>query len=105
MTEATINTKVCTRCGRELPETDFYQVKYKGEEPKYRYSVCKTCTTIEQRRRYLLKTDPDNPTLAKIEELYEKHRAAGRSVPGNSTARRSNSQIEAEIDNLLNMEG
>lgn len=96
--------KVCTRCGRELPETEFYDVKYKGEEPKYKYSICKTCTAIEQKRRYLMKNDPDNPMLAKIEELYNKHRTAGRSVPGDSTARRDSSKLDAEIDKMLEME-
>lgn len=96
--------KVCNRCGRELPEDEFYEVKYKGKKPKYRYSVCKKCTTIEQRRRYLMKTDPDNPLLDKIEELYEKHRAAGRSVPGGTSMRRSSAEVEQDIDMLLAME-
>lgn len=91
--------KVCSRCGKEQPITEFYQVKYKGTKPKYHYGVCKTCTSIEQRRRYLLQVDPTNPTLTKINELYEKHRAAGRSVP--DTTRRSSAEIDADIDALL----
>lgn len=91
--------KVCTRCGKEKSAEEFYKVKYKGKEPKYSYSVCKTCMSIEQRRRYLQENDPTNPTLAKIEELYEKHRAAGRSVP--DTSRRTSAQIEDAIDSLL----
>lgn len=97
----TTNTdlKVCTRCGKEKPEGEFYKVKYKGKKPKYSYSVCKSCTSIEQRRRYLMQVDPTNPLLEKIEALYEKHRAAGRSVP--DTQRRSRSEIESEIDQML----
>ena len=94
-----METKVCSRCGKEKPIDDFYKVKYKGRTPKYSYSVCKTCTSIEQRRRYLMQVDPESPTLAKIEELYEKHRAAGRSVP--DTQRRSRGAIDSEIDALL----
>ena len=94
-----IETKVCTRCGKEQPVTEFYQVKYKGQKPKYSYSTCKTCTSIEQKRRYLLQVDPSNPLLEKIEALYDKHRAAGRSVP--DATRRGSSQIEADIDALL----
>lgn len=97
--EETTNTKVCARCGKELPETDFYKVKYKGKKPKYSYSVCKNCVSIEQRRRYLMQVDPTNPTLAKIEALYEKHRAAGRSVP--EAPRRNSNAIEAAIDAML----
>lgn len=94
-----VETKVCTRCGKEKPIDDFYKVKYKGEKPKYSYSVCKKCTAIEQKRRYLLNVDPSNPLLEKIEALYEKHRAAGRSVP--DAPRRSGGQLEADIDALL----
>lgn len=96
--------KVCTRCGKEQPIDEFYPVKYKGQEPKHRYSVCKTCTSIEQRRRYLMKTDPGHPMLEKIEALYDKHRAAGRNVPGDGSNRRSASQIDATIDAMLEME-
>ena len=92
-------TKVCNRCGKELPVDEFYKVKYKNAESKYRYSVCKTCTSIEQKRRYLLQVDPTNPLLEKIEALYEKHRAAGRSVP--DAPRRGSSAIEADIDAML----
>lgn len=94
-----METKICTRCGKELPVSEFYQVKYKGQKPKYSYSTCKKCTAIEQKRRYLLQVDPSNPLLEKIEALYDKHRAAGRSVP--DSVRRSGSQIEADIDNML----
>ena len=94
-----METKVCNRCGKEQPIDEFYKVKYKGEKPKYSYSVCKTCTSIEQKRRYLMQVDPSNPLIAKIEALYEKHRAAGRSVP--DAQRRSGNDIEAEIDALL----
>lgn len=99
MSEKAIEMKVCTRCGKELPETEFYKVKYKGQKPRYSYSVCKTCTAIEQKRRYLMSVDPSNPLLEKIEALYDKHRAAGRSVP--DATRRSGSSIEADIDALL----
>lgn len=95
----TVETKVCTRCGKEKPIDDFYQVKYKGTTPKYRYSVCTTCTAIEQKRRYLMQTDPTNPLLAKIEALYDKHRAEGRSVP--DAPRRRSTQLEADIDSML----
>lgn len=95
----TIETKVCTRCGKEKQLTEFYAVKYKGAAPKYRYSVCKKCTAIEQKRRYLLNVDPENPLLEKIEALYDKHRAAGRSVP--DSQRRSGEQLEADIDAML----
>ena len=91
--------KVCTRCGKEKPDSEFYKVKYKGKEPTHSYTVCKTCTAIEQRRRYLMQTDPDNPALAQIELLYEKHRAAGRSVPGST--RRGHSAIDEEIAKML----
>ena len=91
--------KVCTRCGKEKDVNEFYKVKYRGQNPKYSYSVCKSCTAIEQKRRYLEKVDPDNPLLAKIEALYAKHREAGRSVP--DTQRRSGGAIEEEIDKLL----
>lgn len=94
-----METKVCTRCGKEKSVEEFYKVKYKGAEPKYSYSVCKQCTSIEQKRRYLMNVDPENPLLDKIESLYEKHRAAGRSVP--DSTRRASSQIEADIDALL----
>lgn len=94
-----METKVCNRCGKELPVEEFYQVKYKGKKPKYSYSVCKKCTSIEQRRRYLQQVDPTNPLLEKIEALYEKHRAAGRSVP--DAPRRSRSEIESDIDAML----
>lgn len=97
----TTTTKICTRCGKELPETEFYEVKYKGQESKYRYSVCKKCTAIEQRRRYLLKNDPEHPTLAKIEQLYDKHRAAGRSVPDADGGRRRGADIDQSIDDML----
>ena len=93
-------TKVCSRCGKEKSVDDFYSVKYRGQKPRYKYSICKTCTSIESRRRYLAQTDPTNPLLDKIDALYEKHRAAGRSVPETGT-RRSGSEIEAEIDELL----
>lgn len=92
-------TKICNRCGKEQPITEFYQVKYKNAAPKHRYGTCKTCTSIEQRRRYLLQVDPTNPTLEKINQLYDKHRAAGRSVP--DTARRTSAEIDADIDALL----
>lgn len=95
----TIETKVCTRCGKVKTTEEFYKVKYRGKSPKYSYSVCKSCTAIEQKRRYLEKVDPDNPLLAKIEALYDKHRAAGRSVP--DAQRRSGTVIEDEIDKLL----
>lgn len=91
--------KVCTRCGEEKTLNEFYPVKYKGAQPKYRYSVCKRCTAIEQKRRYLMNVDPENPLLEKIEALYEKHKAAGRSVP--DTTRRGGSAIEADIDAML----
>lgn len=94
-----MDMKVCTRCGKEKTEDEFYKVKYKGKQPKYSYSVCKTCMSIEQRRRYLMQSDPSSPVLAKIEALYDKHRAAGRSVP--DTARRTSSQIEEAIDAML----
>lgn len=97
--ETVTETKVCTRCGKELPVDEFYKVKYKGATPKYSYSVCKKCTSIEQRRRYLMQVDPSNPLLEKIEALYEKHRAAGRSVP--DSPRRSRSEIESDIDAML----
>ena len=93
-----METKVCTRCGVEKPVDEFYKVKYKGQKPKYSYSICKTCTAIEQKRRYLMQVDPENPMLQKIEALYEKHRAAGRSVPD---SRRNNTSLEDEIDKLL----
>lgn len=93
-------TKVCSRCGKEKSVDEFYDVKYKGQAPKYKYSICKSCTNIESRRRYLAQNDPSNPLLEKIEALYEKHRAAGRSVP-ETNSRRSASEIEEEIDNLL----
>lgn len=92
-------TKVCTRCGKEKPIDEFYKVKYKGQKPKYSYGVCKTCTSIEQRRRYLMQTDPENPLLDKIDALYDKHRAAGRSVPDET--RRRSVELESEIDALL----
>lgn len=95
----TIETKVCTRCGKEKSVDDFYKVKHKGTKPKYSYSVCKQCTAIEQKRRYLMQVDPSNPLLEKIEALYEKHREAGRSVP--DSRRRSSTQIEADIDAML----
>lgn len=95
----TTETKVCTRCGNEKSVDDFYKVKYKGAKPKYSYSVCKKCTAIEQKRRYLLQVDPTNPLLEKIEALYDKHRAAGRNVP--DTVRRSSAQIETDIDEML----
>ena len=94
-----METKVCTRCGKEKPVDDFYKVKYKNKESKYTYGTCKTCTAIEQRRRYLLQTDPSNPLLEKIDALYEKHRAAGRSVPDDT--RRTRAAIEADIDAML----
>ena len=97
--ETKIETKVCTRCGKSKAVDEFYKVKYKGTEPKYSYSVCKKCTSIEQKRRYLLQVDPSNPMLAQIEALYDKHRAAGRSVP--DAPRRTSSQIEADIDAML----
>lgn len=100
MTEQTPK-KVCTRCGRELPETEFYEVKYKGQESKYRYSVCKECTAIEQRRRYLLKNDPENPVLEQINKLYDKHRAAGRSVPDANGGRRRGAEIDNTIEKML----
>ena len=100
--ETVIDTKVCTRCGKEKSADEFYKVKYKDKESKYQYSTCKTCMSIEQRRRYLQQNDPSSPVLAKIEALYEKHRAAGRSVP--TTARRTSSNIEQEIDAMLNEE-
>lgn len=92
-------TKVCNRCGKEKPISEFYMVKYKNKKPKYSYGTCKTCTSIEQRRRYLQDVDPTNPLLEKIEALYDKHRAAGRSVP--DTARRRGNQLEEEIDAML----
>ena len=92
-------TKVCTRCGKEKPAEEFYKVKYKGQKPKYSYSICKTCVSIEQKRRDLLQTDPENPLLEKIEALYDKHRAAGRSVPDET--RRRSMELESEIDALL----
>lgn len=94
-----VETKICTRCGKEKATSDFYKVKYKGAEPKYSYSVCKQCTAIEQKRRYLMQVDPSNPLLEKIEALYDKHRAAGRSVP--DSQRRSSSHIESDIDAML----
>lgn len=94
-----MTTKVCTRCGKEKSATEFYKVKYKGQDPKYSYSVCKTCTAIEQKRRYLEKVDPNNPLIEKINNLYDKHREAGRSVP--DTPRRNGGAIEEEIDKLL----
>lgn len=94
--------KVCARCGVEKPLSEFYKVKYKGKEPVNTYTICKTCTSIEQRRRYLMQVDPTNPMIGKIEQLYEKHRAAGRSVPG--TNRRSSSKIDEEILNMLEEE-
>lgn len=94
-----METKVCTRCGKEKPVDDFYKVKYKGAKPKYSYSVCKQCTAIEQKRRYLLQVDPENPLLEKINELYDKHRAAGRSVP--DAQRRRATAIESTIDEML----
>lgn len=94
-----METKVCSRCGATLPIDQFYKVKYKNNETKYRYSVCKTCTSIEQRRRYLLQNDPENPLLARIEKLYEKHKAKGRSVP--DTQRRSSTHIEEEVERML----
>ena len=100
--ETMIETKVCSRCGQEKSIEEFYKVKYKNRETKYNYSVCKTCMSIEQRRRYLLQSDPGHPMLAKIDALYEKHRAAGRSVP--TASRRSSSNLEQEIDAMLNEE-
>lgn len=97
--EAMEAMKACTRCGRVQSAEEFYKVKYKGRAPKYSYSVCRTCMSIEQRRRYLQENDPTSPTLAKIEALYEKHRAAGRSTP--DTARRTSHQIEDTIDAML----
>jgi hypothetical protein len=94
-----METKVCTRCGIEKPLDEFYMVKYKGKEPKYRYSVCTTCTRIEQRRRRLLKVDPDSPQLEKINKLYDMHREAGRSVP--DTRRSSQTSVDEDIDTLL----
>lgn len=94
-----METKVCTRCGKEKPIDEFYKVKYKGQEAKYTYGTCKVCSNIEQRRRYLMQTDPTNPLLAKIEQLYDKHRAAGRSVPDET--RRTRAAIEADVDAML----
>lgn len=91
--------RTCTRCGKTKPENEFYRVKYKGKEPKNTYTVCKTCTAIEQRRRYLLNTDPGNPAIEDIERLYEKHRAAGRSVPGET--RRGASEIDNLVKQML----
>ena len=91
--------KTCTRCGKEKPKEEFYEVKYRGKEATHRYTVCKTCTAIEQRRRYLLQNDPDNPALEQIERLYEKHRAEGRSVPGG--ARRNASAIDQMVADML----
>jgi hypothetical protein len=91
--------KVCTRCGIKKPLDEFYMVKYKDAPPKHRYSVCKTCTRIEQRRRRLLEKDPTNPELDKINRLYEMHRAAGRSVP--EFGKNASSSISNDIDELL----
>lgn len=91
--------RVCNRCGRELPTRDFYLVKYKGQEPKARQHICKECVGIEQRRRYLLKHDPTNPQLEKINALYEKHAAAGRSVP--TVPRRNAKDMDKLLDEMM----
>ena len=49
-----MGTKVCKRCGRELP-VDQFRNYYGGREGSY--SFCKTCEKIEQRRKYLLAKD------------------------------------------------
>lgn len=94
--EDDVKTATCKRCGRDLPIESFRFVKYKGQEPKYRFTVCRDCQNIESRRRYLEAHKPDSEALKKINRLYAKHEAEGRSIPT-----RHKSDPDKLLDELL----
>lgn len=99
-----METKVCTRCGIERPIGHFRQYYNRS---KGTYTFCKTCESIEGRRKYLVGKDAasldglsaeEQYELDKINELYEQHRAAGRPVPG---SRKSPKGVTSVVEAML----
>lgn len=100
-----METKICKRCGIERPIDQFRP--YYGR-PSGRYSFCKTCERIEQRRKYLVGKDAadqldglsaeEQAELSKINELYAYHQAAGRPVPGKGAPRCG---VLADVESLM----
>lgn len=87
--------KTCSRCGVAQPLENFRHY-YNGRNGYYRH--CKTCESIEARRKYLIKrSDAATPEqleeLDKIRALYDKRAEAGLDVPCRSPRRSRISQI------------
>lgn len=96
--------KTCSRCGVEQPLENFRQYYNRGENGGH-YKYCKTCESIESRRKYLAKrgaaaTPEQLEELAKINKLYEKRSAMGLDIPGRSSGR-TRGRISQIIDEAL----
>ena len=93
-----MQTKICARCGIEKPIEEFR--KYYGGR-KGRYTYCKECERIEQRRKNLIKKPTLTPEqqieLDKIERLYKLRASQGLSIPGNSDKPTTLSLVEQHL--------
>ena len=72
-----MKTKICTRCGKELPLTEFYQYKYKR---RYRGKIsnwCKICNRVanKQSRSKANYPPPSDP------EFYKECKGCGTYWP------------------------
>lgn len=82
-----METRQCKWCGMLKPIEQFR--KYYGGR-KGRYTHCKDCERVENRRKYLVGkgdnlTDEHKEELAKINKLYDMRVAAGYTNPREAT--------------------
>ena len=97
-----MDTKVCSTCGQEKSVDNFR--KYYGGR-KGRYSYCKECEKIEQRRKYLSKrselTASEQTELDNILQLYGMRQAAGLKVLGKIRSSTGvNNLVDAQMEVL-----
>lgn len=94
-----METKVCSTCGQEKL-VDSFRKYYSGRDG--RYSYCKECEKIEQRRKYLSKkqtvelSPAERSELEAINILYAKREAAGLKRLGNIRGKVSVTDIVAK---------
>lgn len=67
-----IKTKVCSKCGKELPMTDEYFYKYKRGD-RYQ-SLCKECDRKRQKEYYETHKDQVRERVKKFNEVHKEKR-------------------------------
>lgn len=100
-----METKICSSCGQKKL-VDNFRPYYGGRNG--RYSYCKDCEKIAQRRKYLLHrpdlTDEEAEELEAIETLYTKRKEAGLKIIGSIRSKTGVSTlVQKELSRFENM--